>query len=359
MKQSDQNQPQVQAAPDTEAEATVPSKPANGKNKNKKKKKKNGGNGSSKTLTDKPAGKPSQGSVLHALAEMRHDPEMVRHAFETGAYPYKTKMKRNVYETHKKELQVELLKAQKWVESTGERIVILFEGRDAAGKGGTIKRFMEHLNPRGARVVALTKPTEKEKTQWYFQRYVENLPSAGEIVLFDRSWYNRAGVERVMGFCSANEYLEFMRQCPELERMLVRSGIRMFKYYFSVTQEEQRRRFKAREIQPLKQWKLSPIDLASLGKWDEYTEAKESMFFYTDTADSPWTIVKSDDKKRARLKCLQHFLSVLPYPGKDHHIVRGPDPLIVGSSDYVIGRTEHLLDISVHPERRRKDGSGK
>lgn len=289
----------------------------------------------------------------HEIALKRHDPEAIRHAFETGEYPFKTRMRRNVYEQHKNELQVELLKLQRWVQDTGQKVVILFEGRDAAGKGGTIKRFMEHLNPRSARVVALNKPTEEERTQWYFQRYIEHLPSAGEIVLFDRSWYNRAGVERVMGFCDATEYLEFMRQCPELERMLVRSGIHFFKYWFSVTQEEQRRRFKARERDPLKQWKLSPIDMASLDKWDDYTEAKEAMFFYTDIADAPWTIVKSDDKKRARLNCMQHFLSSMPYPDKDRHIVRGPDPLIVGSTAHVINRSEHILGASLHPDMQR------
>ncbi len=297
----------------------------------------------------------SSGSVLHALAEMRHDPEAIRRAFETGAYPYKNKIRTQSYEKHKAELQVELLKVQSWAQETGQKIVILFEGRDAAGKGGTIKRFMEHLNPRAARVVALTKPDERERSQWFFQRYINHLPTAGEIVLFDRSWYNRAGVERVMGFCSPNEYLEFMRQCPELERMLVRSGIQLFKYYFSVTKEEQLRRFKSRAADPLKRWKLSPIDKASLNKWDDYTEAKEAMFFYTDTADSPWTIVKSDDKKRARLNCMQHFLTSLPYPDKDLHVVHGPDPLIVGKSDHVIGRTEHILNSTVHPERRRTD----
>ena len=288
-----------------------------------------------------------------AFAQSRHDPEAVRQAFETGAYPYKSKVKRSVYEKHKAELQVELLKVQNWVEDTGERIVVLFEGRDAAGKGGTIKRFMEHLNPRGARVVALPKPGERARSQWFFQRYIEHLPAAGEIVMFDRSWYNRAGVERVMGFCSPNEYLEFMRQCPELERMLVQSGIRLYKYYFSVTREEQHRRFKSREADPLKQWKLSPVDRASFDKWDDYTEAKEAMFFHTDTADAPWVIVKSDDKKRARLNCMQHFLASLPYPDKDLHIVRGPDPLIVGTSDHVIGRAQHILNKSVHPSLRR------
>lgn len=297
-------------------------------------------------------------STSHEIAVKRHDPEAIRHAFETGEYPFKTKMRRKAYEQHKQELQVELLKLQRWVQETGQKVVIIFEGRDAAGKGGTIKRFMEHLNPRSARVVALNKPTDEEKTQWYFQRYIEHLPSAGEIVLFDRSWYNRAGVERVMNFCDATEYLEFMRQCPELERMLVRSGIHLFKYWFSVTQEEQRRRFKARERDPLKQWKLSPIDMASLDKWDDYTEAKEAMFFYTDIADAPWTIVKSDDKKRARINCMQHFLSSMPYPDRDRHIVRGPDPLIVGSTSHVINRSEHILGTSLHPDMQRNGATG-
>ncbi|WP_281018573.1 MULTISPECIES: polyphosphate kinase 2 [unclassified Minwuia] len=272
----------------------------------------------------------------HRVAEMRHDPATVRRLFETGEYPYRGKVKRPDYERHKAELQVELLKLQEWVKNTGERVLVLFEGRDAAGKGGTIKRFTEHLNPRGARVVALDKPTEREQGQWYFQRYVQHLPSAGEIVMFDRSWYNRAGVERVMGFCEPRDYLEFMRQAPEFERMLVRSGIRLFKYWFSVTREEQLRRFKAREREPLKRWKLSPIDRLSIDKWDEYTEAKEAMFFHTDTADAPWNIIKSDDKKRARLNCMRHFLNAVPYDTKDRHVVGHPDPLIVGSGEYVI-----------------------
>lgn len=284
----------------------------------------------------------------HHLAEMRHDPDTIRRLFENGEYPYHTKLRRSVYEEQKAALQVELLKVQRWVKETGQRIVVLFEGRDAAGKGGTIKRFMEHLNPRGARVVALEKPTLEQQGQWYFQRYIEHLPTAGEIVMFDRSWYNRAGVERVMGFCSASDYLEFMRQVPELERMWSRSGIRLYKYWFSVTQEEQKRRFGQRETDPLKQWKLSPIDRASLKKWDDYTEAKEAMFFYTDTADAPWTIVKSSDKKRARINCMQHFLASLPYPNKDHHVVRGPDPLIVGATHHVIGNSEHIFGHSLH-----------
>ncbi|TCL08960.1 polyphosphate kinase 2 [Shimia isoporae] len=279
--------------------------------------------------------------------------EAIRKAFERGEYPYDIKLSRRVYERQKAEIQAELLKVQLWAQETGQKFVMLFEGRDAAGKGGTIKRFTEHLNPRAARVVALNKPTEEEQGQWYFQRYVNHLPTAGEIVLYDRSWYNRAGVERVMGFCEPAEYLEFMRQTPEFERMLVRSGIRMYKYWFSVTQDEQKRRFESRETDPLKQWKLSPIDKASLGKWDDYTEAKEAMFFYTDTADAPWTVIKSDDKKRARLNCMLHFLNSLDYPGKDEKIVKAPDPLIVNEASHVIHKADHILGTALHPDTRK------
>jgi polyphosphate kinase 2 len=281
-------------------------------------------------------------SAIPVFGESRHSPEVIEDLFRNGKYPYKTRVRKATYESHKEKLQVELLKVQNWVKQSGQRIVVICEGRDAAGKGGTIKRFMEHLNPRAARVVALEKPTDHERGQWYFQRYVKHLPSAGEMVFFDRSWYNRAGVERVMGFCDSLEYLEFMRQVPDLERMLVRSGIRLFKYWFSVTEEEQERRFTSRSRDPLKQWKLSPVDQESRDKWAEYTEAKEAMFFYTDTADAPWTIVKSDDKKRARLNCMQHFLAGLDYPNKDKRIIRGPDPLIVGPSSQVIEKDSHL-----------------
>ena len=267
--------------------------------------------------------------------------EKILALFRDGTYPYKTRIRRASYEKRKEELQVELLKVQNWVKQTGQRIVVICEGRDAAGKGGTIKRFMEHLNPRAARVVALEKPTHHERGQWYFQRYIYHLPTAGEMVFFDRSWYNRAGVERVMGFCDSLEYLEFMRQVPDLERMLTRSGLRLFKYWFSVTREEQERRFLSRAKDPLKQWKLSPIDQESRDKWDEYTSAKEAMFFYTDTADAPWTVVKSDDKKRARLNCMQHFLSQLDYPDKNRNVVQGPDPQIVGMSSQVIDTDRH------------------
>ncbi len=298
----------------------------------------------------RPAAKPV---VRQPTAKRPASPEEVRRAFETGRYPYRAKMPRRTYEAEKADLQAELLKVQLWAQETGQKFVLLFEGRDAAGKGGTIKRFMEHLNPRHARVVALNKPTEQEKGQWFFQRYIEHLPTSGEMVFYDRSWYNRAGVERVMGFCEPNEYLEFMRMTPELERMLVRSGIRLYKYWFSVTQAEQRRRFESRGNDPLKRWKLSPIDRASLDKWDDYTEAKEAMFFYTDTADAPWSIVKSNDKKRARLNCMRHFLSTLDYPDKDLSVAVAPDPLIVGHASHVLHQTDHILGTSLHPEARK------
>jgi polyphosphate kinase 2 len=263
-----------------------------------------------------------------------------------GSYPYKNLMSRRNYEKQKYRLQVELLKLQAWVKETGQRVVILFEGRDAAGKGGAIKRFMEHLNPRGARVVALEKPSDVERGQWYFQRYISQLPTAGEIVLFDRSWYNRAGVERVMGFCSDAEYDEFLRQAPEFERHLVRSGVRLFKFWFSVSREEQRRRFKERKAHPLKQWKLSPIDLASLDKWDDYTRAKESMFLHTDTSDSPWTVIKSDCKKRARLNAMRYLLQRLPYGNKEPGVIGSVDPLLVGRASLVAGLAEEFTPVS-------------
>jgi polyphosphate kinase 2 len=258
-----------------------------------------------------------------------------------GGYPYKNLMQRRNYERQKYRLQVELLKLQAWVKETGQKVVILFEGRDAAGKGGTIKRFMEHLNPRGARVVALEKPSDMERGQWYFQRYVQHLPTNGEIVLFDRSWYNRSGVERVMGFCTDQEYAEFVRQAPEFERMLARNGTHLIKFWFSVSREEQRRRFGERKVHPLKQWKLSPIDMASLDKWDDYTKAKEAMFFHTDTADAPWTVIKSNCKKRARLNAMRYVLHKLPYTNKDTTRIGNLDPLIVGRANVVYERGEH------------------
>jgi polyphosphate kinase 2 len=293
---------------------------------------------------------PDDVEALHRVLLRHRDEAREKHradddaelaeGWRDGGYPYKNLLSRKTYERQKYRQQVELLKLQAWVKETGARVVILFEGRDAAGKGGTIKRFMEHLNPRGARVVALEKPSEVERGQWYFQRYVEHLPTAGEIVLFDRSWYNRAGVERVMGFCTEDEYTEFMRQCPEFERNLVRSGIHLIKFWFSVSRKEQRRRFKERKSHPLKHWKLSPIDMASLDKWEEYTRAKEAMFFYTDTADSPWTVIKSDCKKRARLNAMRYVLHRLPYPSKDADQIGAVDPLLVGRANLVYERGE-------------------
>lgn len=272
-----------------------------------------------------------------------HPDEELAIDWREGSYPYKNLMSRKNYEKQKYDLQVELLKLQAWTKQTGNRVVILFEGRDAAGKGGAIKRFMEHLNPRGARVVALEKPTDEERGQWYFQRYIKHLPSYGEIVLFDRSWYNRAGVENVMGFCSKEEYAEFMRQVPDFERNLVRSGIILLKFWFSVSREEQKRRFKDRESHPLKQWKLSPIDRASMDKWEDYTTAKEKMFFFTDTSDAPWIVVKSNCKKRARLNAMRYVLHKIPYDKKDIKLVGRIDPLLVGRSNVIYEKGENFM----------------
>ena len=258
-------------------------------------------------------------------------------------YPYSKKLKLAEYEATKRLLQIELLKLQHHVKEQGLKVVVVFEGRDAAGKGGAIKRFMEHLNPRGARVVALEKPTDQERTQWYFQRYVRHMPHAGEIVLMDRSWYNRAGVERVMGFCTPAEYLEFLRQCPSFEKMLIGSGVILVKLWFSVGRAEQVRRFERRKIDPVRQWKLSPTDLASLDKWDAYTQAKEAMFFDTDTMDAPWTVVKSNDKKRARLEAMRVILSRIDYPDKDVNVVGVPDPLLVGRPELVYDQGERPI----------------
>ncbi len=272
----------------------------------------------------------SQENLLPFKQQTVHPDDELAPGWRHGGYPYKNLLSRRSYEREKYQLQVELLKLQAWVKETGQKVVILFEGRDAAGKGGSIKRFMEHLNPRGARIVALEKPSETERGQWYFQRYVQHLPTAGEIVMFDRSWYNRAGVERVMGFCTQNEYLDFLRQVPDFERHLVSSGIHLVKFWFSVSQEEQRRRFLQRKVHPLKQWKLSPVDLASLDKWDDYTRAKEAMFAHTDTADAPWVVVKSDCKKRARINAMRYVLSRMPYEGKSSDPMMALDSLIVG-----------------------------
>jgi polyphosphate kinase 2 len=245
-------------------------------------------------------------------------------------YPYPERMDRDEYDREKRQLQVELLKLQYWVEDTGQRLVVLFEGRDAAGKGGTIKRFMEHLNPRRARITALGVPTNREKGEWYFQRYIAHLPSAGEIVLFDRSWYNRGGVEPVMGFCTPEQTEAFFQQAPTFEQMLINDGISLTKFWFSVTRSEQRTRFSIREIDPVRQWKLSPTDLALLQKWDAYTAAKAEIFRRTDTPHAPWTVVRSNDKKRARVGAMRSLLSRFDYPDKDHEVVGQPDPKIVG-----------------------------
>ncbi|WP_370617839.1 polyphosphate kinase 2 [Mumia sp. Pv 4-285] len=285
--------------------------------------------------------------LVHSGYTVRHDghgsdPDLIDpggNPIETwrADYPYDTRMDRDVYEAEKYRLQVELLKFQYWAQDSGTRHVILFEGRDAAGKGGTIKRFTEHLNPRTARVVALTKPTETENGQWYFQRYVERLPTAGEIVLFDRSWYNRAGVERVMGFCTDAEYELFMRQAPLFEEMLIESGMSLTKLWFSVTQHEQRTRFAIRQIDPVRRWKLSPMDIASLDRWDAYTDAKEAMMVHTDTDIAPWTAIKSNDKKRGRLNALRFFLSQFDYTGKDTAVVGYPDPKLVRRGKESVG----------------------
>jgi polyphosphate kinase 2 len=271
---------------------------------------------------------------IDEIGELRRklDPSAKREGSDVWkiGYPYDQKISIRTYERTKRKLQIELLKLQSWVKESGEKIVIIFEGRDAAGKGGAIKRFTEHLNPRGARTIALEKPTEREQSQWYFQRYVPHMPAAGEIVLMDRSWYNRAGVERVMGYCTPSQYHEFMRAAPEFERMLVNSGIHLIKFWFSVGEAEQRSRFTSRVSDPVKQWKLSPTDLASLDKWEEYTKAKEAMFFYTDLPHAPWIVVKSNDKKRARLEAMRWVLSQFDYPDKDLALVGRPDPLIIG-----------------------------
>ena len=258
-------------------------------------------------------------------------------------YPYSERMRRDEYDRTKRLLQIELLKLQRWVKATGAKLVLVFEGRDAAGKGGTIKRFTEHLNPRGATVVALSAPTERERTQWYFQRYVAHLPAAGEIVMFDRSWYNRAGVERVMGFCSPAECREFFAQAPAFERGLVRSDIALVKFWFSVSRSEQRTRFAIRQLDPVRQWKLSPMDIASLDKWDAYTRAKEEMFQHTDTDWAPWTVIKSNDKKRGRIEAMRHLLSLFDYEDKDAGVVGTPDPLVVGPASDVYEQGERRL----------------
>ena len=246
------------------------------------------------------------------------------------SYPYRTKLSRAAYERRKAELQVELLRMQQWVKQTGQRVVLLFEGRDAAGKGGAIKRFTEHLNPRGASVVALPVPSERERGQWYFQRYVQWLPSRGAIVFFDRSWYNRAVVEPVMDFCTPGEHLCFLRDVAGFEELLVNDGFYLFKFWFSVSREEQLRRFMSRARDPLKQWKISDVDIRSLSLWDDYTEAKKAMFAATDTKVAPWVVIKADDKKRARLNCMRYVLKQFPYQEGAQKRVKGPDKKLIG-----------------------------
>ncbi|MFE0450173.1 polyphosphate kinase 2 [Streptomyces sp. NPDC058914] len=273
-------------------------------------------------------------------------------------YPYDRKVNRKEYERTKRVLQIELLKLQRWIKDTGGRLVVICEGRDAAGKGGTIQRFTERLNPRGANIVALDKPTEREKGQWYFQRYVNHLPGPGEIAFFDRSWYNRAGVERVLGFCTQHEYELFFKQCPVFEQMLVEDGIILVKFWFSVSRAEQRTRFAIRQVDPVRQWKLSPTDVQSLDLWDEYTTAKVDMFRATDTAHAPWTVVKSNDKRRARLEAMRSLLHRVDYAAKDVEAVGKPDPLIVGAADTLLEPDEEDSVLSPTPLTTRQEGPG-
>ncbi len=260
-------------------------------------------------------------------------PEIAAAAFASGGYPYPSKLKTKKYLKQLRQLQIELIKVQSWAQQSGARVVIVFEGRDSAGKGGTIKRFKEHMNPRHARVVALPKPNDRERGEWYFQRYVKHLPTSGEIVIYDRSWYNRAGVEPVMGFCTDAQREEFFVEAPAFESALVRSGIRVFKFWLTIGREEQLRRLHARRHDPLKRWKLSPIDLKAIHKWDEYTAARKLMFARTDLPDSPWTVIRTNDKRRGRLNAMRAFLSRLPYTGKDEAVACAPDPLITAPLD--------------------------
>lgn len=249
------------------------------------------------------------------------------------SYPYRMKLGRAEYEDEKRKLQIELLRAQHWIRQTDQKILLLFEGRDAAGKGGTIKRFMEHLNPRYARIVALEKPTEQELGQWYFQRYIKHLPTKGEMVFFDRSWYNRAVVEPVMGFCTDSQHHRFLREVPQLENMFIENGVAIFKFWFSVSREEQLRRFLSRAADKLKQWKLSPVDMESLARWDDYTKAKKAMFMSTDTTLAPWTVIRSDCKKRARLNTMRYVLDCLDFPDKNEAVIKKLDSKIIGPKE--------------------------
>ncbi len=284
------------------------------------------------------------------INKIRKDPKAIGKLFKEGKYPYTDRIPRSKYETEKARLQIELLKVQNWVKLSGQKILVICEGRDAAGKGGTIKRFMEHLNPRAAKVVALEKPTEHEQGQWYFQRYVVHLPTRGEILFLDRSWYNRAGVERVMDFCSVEDYQEFLRSCPEFERMLIRSGVILIKYWFSVSDEEQERRFQSRLNDPKKRWKLSPMDIESRNRWVEYSMAKDAMFAHTDSKQAPWYVVNSDVKKHARLNCIKHLLDTIPYEDLT------PEPISLeprkSNSSYV---RPPISDQSFVPEQYNED----
>ena len=252
------------------------------------------------------------------------------HAITSGGYPYENRMGRKKYQSELLNLQIELRKLQAHIRNSGDRIAILFEGRDAAGKGSTIKRFMEHLNPRHAKIVALSKPTEPERGQWYFQRYIAHLPTTGDISLFDRSWYNRAGVEPVMGFCTQAQTKLFLTEAPALEKMLVRDGIHLIKFWLTIGREMQLKRFHDRQHNPLKQWKVSPIDLAALDKWHDYTNAKDKMLSATHTDETPWTVIRANDKRRARLNAIRHVLSSIDYAEKDHAVVGETDPQILG-----------------------------
>ncbi len=254
-------------------------------------------------------------------------------ALASGGFPYDKKLSNEAYEAQLGLLQIELQKLQAHLLATGERVVCVFEGRDAAGKGSAIKRLLEHMNPRHARAVALTKPTEAERGQWYFQRYVAHLPTAGDLVVFDRSWYNRAGVERVMGFCTPDELADFLREAPQFEGMLTRDGIHLFKFYLEIGREMQLKRFHARRHDPLKRWKITDIDIAAMGKWDEYTKAKEEMFRFTHTAASPWTVIRANDKRRTRLEVIRHILCAMAYADKDLRAIGTPDDRIVGSGN--------------------------
>jgi len=259
--------------------------------------------------------------------------EIKKKALTGDNYPYPKKMNRNLYEKELADLQFELVKLQTHLQKSGERLVVLFEGRDTAGKGGCISRIMQHLNPRHARAVALPKPTDTERGQWYFQRYIQHLPTAGDITLFDRSWYNRAGVERVMGFCTQRQLADFLRDAPEFESLLIQDGIRLFKIFFTIARETQARRFHERRHNPLKRWKLSNIDLAAMSKWDEYTAAKHDMFRFTHTPTSPWTVIRANDQRRARLESMRVILQGFDYPEKNDSAAHAPDPKIAGSSD--------------------------